>query len=149
MEQIIAPGTLVTCDYREGHSGIVLDIADPEAWTGSGGNQGSRGQVPSQGLAMGDRLPVRWSFGKVYVESANRLVIVPCGISWIDCEGNPTPDRNPAIGYAVLQSDKRRFPICDAHATMVRLARSHHDAKCSHVTCYPNTWHIDTLTRAS
>lgn len=49
-----------------------------------------------------------------------------CCIQWIDAQGNPTPDDNDAIGYAVMTSrgtypsgasaDKvQRWPICAEH----------------------------------
>lgn len=53
-----------------------------------------------------------------------------CRIQWIDNQGRPTPDQNPAIGEVwmpkrvyqradgtgVLIDDPRRWPICAAHA---------------------------------
>lgn len=46
-----------------------------------------------------------------------------CGCSWIDGEGNPTPDNNEAIGLAVCYDPRSfgekgsdPFPICAEHA---------------------------------
>jgi hypothetical protein len=44
-----------------------------------------------------------------------------CRIQWIDERGNPTPDDNEAIGYAVntqqvgKATSVRRYPICAEH----------------------------------
>ena len=45
-----------------------------------------------------------------------------CQIEWIDRHGNPTPDSNPAIGFAVCydpisfpKNGSRKIPICKKH----------------------------------
>ncbi len=46
-----------------------------------------------------------------------------CTIKWVDDQGNPTPDKNEAIGFAVYwrkehggaTSFEQRYPICAKH----------------------------------
>lgn len=44
-----------------------------------------------------------------------------CKIQWIDSRGIPTPDTNPAVGYAVVTfpdgSKGHPIPICAEHAS--------------------------------
>ena len=55
-----------------------------------------------------------------------------CLIRWIDAQGNPTPDNNPAIGFAVhvfhrvevepdryIEAGGERFPVCAEHAKRI------------------------------
>lgn len=63
-----------------------------------------------------------------------------CEIQWIDCHGEPTPDCNLAIGYAVStirtfdgETDIRSFPICAEHLATMRGEAVHHDSDCKHV----------------
>lgn len=57
-----------------------------------------------------------------------------CGISWIDCAGNATPDSNPAVGFAVAtwrDGTSSRYPICASH--LASMGQVHH-GKCHHVS---------------
>lgn len=56
-----------------------------------------------------------------------------CEIEWIDCHGHKTPDTNDAVGYAVLNGE-RRFPICEEHLSTLYAMTSHHPSSgtCSH-----------------
>lgn len=45
-----------------------------------------------------------------------------CKIQWVDAQGQPTPDNNPAVGVATCRVynrdgsvDERSFPICAEH----------------------------------
>lgn len=54
-----------------------------------------------------------------------------CAIQWIDENGKPTPDSNPAVAIAVFvshqclvngrrhQGEERRFPICAEHVKRI------------------------------
>jgi len=70
-----------------------------------------------------------------------------CKIQWIDCSGNPTPDTNEAVGFAVFK-DGRRFPICASHLETLRDRRCHHEPEkgCSHRSSDPHaSWHFEPL----
>lgn len=53
-----------------------------------------------------------------------------CEIRWIDRDGEPTPDQNPAIGYAVNvqrcgdEADVREFRVCLSHLAVMPTGRS-------------------------
>ena len=62
-----------------------------------------------------------------------------CQIRWIDANGHPTPDDNPAIGYvrrdahveqfhghAVAFSETTWFSICAEHAKQLTAPGMHH-----------------------
>lgn len=73
-----------------------------------------------------------------------------CQIQWIDCKGNPTPDDNEAIGFAVL-ADRRMFPVCADHASKIGQNWSHHDARgmrCTHRSTDQATWTFEPLASA-
>lgn len=67
-----------------------------------------------------------------------------CQIKWIDCNGNPTPDTNDAVGHVILRADGRRFAICREHLDVHRRARTH-SGDCGHVTRHPDTWDFEPL----
>ena len=52
--------------------------------------------------------------------------MITCNIQWIDEQGNPTPDTNPAIGIVTCHSvsfgkeGSRPFFICAEHAKRLR-----------------------------
>lgn len=73
---------------------------------------------------------------------------VKCLVQWIDCRGNPTPDTNDAVGYAVLKRDNRRFPICAEHAKAIDSARVHFETGCPHVSRDPMSavWTFEALS---
>ncbi len=70
-----------------------------------------------------------------------------CQVRWIDCAGNPTPDDNPAVGFAVLRSDGRRFLVCADHAALLSAGRVHHQHDCRHVARDPMSalWTFEAL----
>jgi hypothetical protein len=56
--------------------------------------------------------------------------MLTCKIQWIDCQGQPTPDDNPALGFAVHQGIY--YPICAQHKDTLDRAMAHHDIGCRH-----------------
>lgn len=86
---IAVPETVVGCTYREGpwnHTGVVLALDDVRAWTGTLAFFGPDGYVPPAeqvtahveeclrtvpGFAR--KVPVLWSFGRVYWERLEAL----------------------------------------------------------------------------
>lgn len=71
-----------------------------------------------------------------------------CKIQWVDSQGNPTPDDNPAVGIATVQffdrsgnfSHKREFPICSCHLVRMptRTNLRHDGSKLSQWSFEPN-----------
>lgn len=53
-----------------------------------------------------------------------------CTIQWIDCRGNPTPDENEAVGYAICGPN--RYLVCKDHLATLCRKVSHHDPACKH-----------------
>lgn len=53
-----------------------------------------------------------------------------CQIQWIDERGKTTPDRNEAVGFAVLGD--RAFPICEAHAARITHFDGWKLVRCAH-----------------
>lgn len=82
----VKPGMEVGCTYRLQHCGVVLPLDAPSAWAGSiafpnsdAQNLPDPGRVKahvewclSRGLLRG-RLPIAWSFGKIYWEGTDAL----------------------------------------------------------------------------
>ena len=76
---------LIRADYREGHTGEILSIRDPRAWAGS---LAFPVEFPDpekvdawvkECLTQGylrDRVPVLWSFGKIYWENITSLIVI-------------------------------------------------------------------------
>ncbi len=62
-----------------------------------------------------------------------------CQIKWIDCNGDATPDENPAVGVAVYTSAVsevvNRWRICAEH--LKSMGKVHHDPKCVHKPSQP------------
>lgn len=60
-----------------------------------------------------------------------------CRIQWVDDNGRPTPDTNPAVGIAVYEAHEfqvngrsffapeQRYPICEHHAAILRESLIH------------------------
>lgn len=91
----VEPGTKITAPYRNNpepswmahrHTGVVLAMNDPRAWSGSlafctreptqEAVDAHIAKVQSLGMGLGDKVPVLWSFGKVYWERVESLEVV-------------------------------------------------------------------------
>jgi hypothetical protein len=91
------PRMLVCCGYREGHVGRVLRVDDPRAWAGTLAFPESnpdpervRAHVSwcrATGLLSDGKVPVLWSFGKVYWDRDLRLCS-PERAAWHDWHQN-------------------------------------------------------------
>ncbi len=89
---IAVPGVRVGCTYREKHTGEVLALNDPEAWTGTIAFFGPPDYIPSLSLVtahvcrclrtipgFANEVPVKWDFGRVYWERIEALFPVSEG----------------------------------------------------------------------
>ena len=83
--EAVHAGDRVSCAYRKGHQGTVLDAYDPRVWAGSIAFDGKEPTVESvrahvdtlrtrAGLgAWTKRAPVLWDFGKVFWDDVKAL----------------------------------------------------------------------------
>lgn len=89
---IAIPGVRVGCAYRDGfgHVGTVLSLDDPAAWRGTLAFSGVDPLLPDTVSAhvhkclrtipgFSRKVPVAWSFGRVYWESLEALYPLPAG----------------------------------------------------------------------
>lgn len=83
---IAIPGVKVGCTYREGfgHTGRILALDDPAAWSGTLAFFGPEYPDPARVTAhvarclaeiqgFASKVPVSWSFGRVYWERLDAL----------------------------------------------------------------------------
>ena len=121
---MIAPGALVVCSYRPSHTGLVLAADDPRAWAGTMAFPDTSLDAPpaaedvtahlakhsALGTPLGGKVPVLWSFGRVYWEALDALA--PCGLGegqdWVILRADVSQANNGLAISGVNLSDGGR-----------------------------------------